>query len=170
MKRVAVALVAMLGCTPAPWAQRYGYYLDVYPAYPFKATVVTPSGIAIDMSGKNIPGLPAAVEASVLEVQSCLGKSIDRSAFRVKVPPDWMKSCDGSQEVLPFATPDRFCKGEAATNGCPCRYRALLQEPNIVVVTPNLLLFKDALVRLLTGTADTWSTPSLAKCLAPHVP
>ena len=167
MTRAAIILSALwLACTPAPWGQRYGYYLDTYPSYPFQRTMVTPGGVEVDLSGQAVS--IDAIDASVREVEECLGKSIDRRAFRVKVPADWRKNCDGTQEVLPFQTPDRFCKGEAATPDCPCRYRALLQEPNIVIATPNLLLFKDALVRLITGSTNPWSSPTLSVCATPH--
>lgn len=106
-----------------------------------------------------------------------MAKPIDRTSFRVKVAPSsgygaWGLNCDGTEQVLPFATPDAMCKGKEATDACPCRYRAIIQctpasEPCTVVVTPNLKLFKDALVRLLTGSTNPWADAVLAPCVSP---
>lgn len=173
----AVASLALAACAPAPCEQRYGYYLvGDYPDYSFERTLVTPSGIEVSIQSEYYQGLEAGalgwlLERQVAEVEACLERRIDRSAFRVVVPNDWHMSCDGTQQVLPFQAPDRTCKGEDATATCACHYRAIVQcdcggKPALVT-TPNLALFKDVLVRLVTGSANPWVDPTLEPCLAP---
>lgn len=158
-----------IGCAPAPWEQRFGYYLDESPSYAFQAGHTTPGGIAIDTTSNADPeALAIGVDVLSLEVEDCFRTPLDRTAFRVLVPADWLVSCEGN-EVLPFRVPDRMCKGEQATDACPCRYRALLQEPDLVITTPNLALFKDALVRLLTGSVNPWADPRLVRCVGAGV-
>jgi hypothetical protein len=164
-------ILALNACAPAPCEQQWGYYLrGESPSYAFQATNRTRSGIEVDASSNAHPrALADRVELATGQLEACLEKPIDRTSFRVKVPDDWGPSCDGSDEVLPFAATTGTCKGKTATEACPCRYRAVVQcsAPTcIVVVTPNLLLFKDALARLLTGSIDPWSDSSLAPCLS----
>lgn len=156
----------LIGCQPAPCEQQWGYYLrGESPSYAFQAQWRTYSGIDVDA---NDWALADRVDVAVDQLESCLGVPIDRTAFRVKIPDDWTLSCDGTDQVLPFIAAVGECKGKIATETCPCRYRAIVQcsEPSCVVVaTPNLLLFKDALTRLLTKSVDPWSDPLLAACL-----
>jgi hypothetical protein len=155
-----LASALIYACAPAPWEQKYGYYLDRSPNYDVNP-VVTPGGVRYD----------GEVDVEQLDfltnqLESCLERSIDRSSFVVKIPNDWTYSCDGTEEVLPFVSVfDKTCKGQTATETCPCRYRAVLQEPNVVVVTPNLKLYRDALTRLLLNTTNPWSNPEISPCL-----
>lgn len=167
MKKALLALSALaVGCEPAPCEQQWGYWFrdDQYPAYSFEPTAATASGIMVDAGGQNVD--LEKLDRYVAEVEACLGVPIDRSSFRVKVAGDWVLSCEG-EEVLPMALPDRYCKGKAATDECPCRYRAVVQCPNLIVATPNLRLLKDALIRFLTGTQNPWETEALAACANP---
>jgi hypothetical protein len=163
-------MCAASGCEPAPCEQRWGYRLrGDSPAYAFQPTLRTPEGIEVDASANPHPGaLAARVALAVDQLEACLETPIERRTLRVKVPDDWGPSCDGSDEVLPFVAAVGECKGKTATETCPCRYRAIVQcgEPCIVVATPNLLLFKDALTRLVTGSADPWGDERLAPCLS----
>jgi hypothetical protein len=167
VKYVTLSLLLITACEPAPCESQWGYLLrGDYPAYTFEATYRTRSGIEVDTSSNEYPrALATSVDIAVGQLEACLETSIDRSSFRVKIPDDWSYSCDGSDEVLPFTAVTGMCKGKTATEECPCRYRAIVQCPDIVVVTPNLLLFKDALTRLLTGSVDPWSDPQLSSCL-----
>lgn len=166
-------LITLAACAPAPCEQKYGYYVQTSPAYAFEP-VTTESGILIDPSSNAIDF--DYLEASVQEARECLAtQGHTLGQVRVKVPDDWGMNDDGTEEVLPFATRDRACKGKQATEAAPCRFRAIVQcatngapcEP-IAVVTPNMKLLKDALTRIATGSTNPWEDPTLAPCAMPH--
>jgi hypothetical protein len=160
LSTVLTTALILSACAPAPWEQRYGYFLDRSPDYPINP-VVSPGGVRYD-GETDVQQLDFMTD----QLEACLERSIDRSTFVVKIPSDWTYSCDGTEEVLPFVSVfDRSCKGKTATETCPCRYRAILQEPNVVVVTPNLKLYHDALTRLLTGSTNPWEDSELVGCL-----
>ena len=163
MRRVVTTLLACVlvaGCQGGIWSQTFGYYLDREPSYSINP-VVSPGGVRYD-GDVDVEQLDFLTD----QLESCLERSIDRSSFVVKIPNDWTYNCDGTEEVLPFISVfDKTCKGQIATETCPCRYRAVLQEPNVVVVTPNLKLYRDALTRLLTGSSNPWEDPALSGCL-----
>lgn len=166
MKQVATVLVSVLiaACAPAPFGQAYGYYLDRDPSYSVNP-VASPGGVRYDSEVGDLLDV-SQLDFLTDQLEACLERSIDRTSFIVKIPNDWSYSCDGTEEVLPFISiVDKSCKGKDATEECPCRYRAVLQEPNVVVVTPNLKLYRDALSRLLLDTSNTWNDPNIAGCL-----
>lgn len=168
VSRIVLAALLVVGCAPAPCEQQYGYYiLGDFEGYGVTPTRTTPTGVGVDEEG-------GAVDLDVLdrkvnEVEWCTEQSIDRSAIRVKVPPGWGPSCDGTDEVLPLRAPPNGCrqKGLEPDEACPCRWRAVVQCPNVIVTTPNLHLFKDALTRWLTGCDNPWTDPALAECASP---
>lgn len=165
MKRaVLLATLLIAACGGGIWSHTFGYYLDREPNYPLTNVVASPGGVQYD---NEVGDLLDVQQLDFLtdSLETCLERSIDRSSFVVKIPADWTYNCDGTEEVLPFITPDRSCKGKNATDACPCRYRAVLQEPNVVVVTPNLKLYRDALSRLLLNTSNTWGNPEISPCL-----
>lgn len=166
VKQVTTLLATLLftACTQAAWEQRFGYYLDRSPSYSINP-VASPGGVRYD---NEVGDLLDVQQLDFLtdQLEACLERSIDRNSFVVKIPDDWSYSCDGTEEVLPFVSVfDKSCKGKTATEECPCRYRAVLQEPNVVVTTPNLKLYRDALSRLILNTAVTWDNPEIASCL-----
>src|SRR4051812_9442093 len=77
---------------------RWGYMVEGEP-YPVTAAQVSPAGVHFDPTGQPISG--ALIDRLVGEVETCLAKSLDRSAFAVKVASDWELSCDKTQQVLP---------------------------------------------------------------------
>jgi hypothetical protein len=167
MRHAVTTLLAagmIAACAPAPWEQRYGYYLDRSPDYVVNP-VVTLGGVRYDNEVGDLLDVQQ-LDFHTDQLEACLERSIDRSSFVVKIPSDWTYSCDGTEEVLSFVSiVDRTCKGKTATETCPCRYRAVLQEPNIVIVTPNLKLYRDALARLILNTSITWDNPEISTCL-----
>ncbi len=145
----------------------FGYNLTS-PPYQVAADRVSPKGLHFDPSGQAISG--ALLDRLTDEVGECLGKSIDRAAFVVKVPSDWGLSCDKTQQVLPATGAGSggcVAKGLTPSEECPCKWRAYIQPPNVIVATPSLYLFKDALTRFETGSMNPWADPKLAKCVAP---
>lgn len=171
MKHIALIALALSlpacvpqTCNPVRWGYMVGHGLT----YPIAAVpIASPEGIRMDLSGQAID--PALIDRLTDEVSTCLGVSIDRSTFIVKVPSDWVKSCDGSQQVLTAIAPESGCaaKGLPTDSPCPCRWRAVIQCPNVIVATPSLYLYKDALVRWVTGSQNPWADPALAKCASP---
>lgn len=166
MKHIVTTLLLTLlyACAPAPWEQSYGYFLDRSPSYSINP-VASPGGVRYDSEVGELLDVQQ-LDFLTDQLEACLERSIDRSTFVVKIPADWTYSCDGTEEVLPFVSVfDKTCKGKTATETCPCRYRAVLQEPNVVVTTPNLKLYRDALSRLLLNTSNTWGNPEISPCL-----
>ena len=158
----------------------------------------TPQGIALDLSGQDISpelidrlvdevekclvenfGNPPVLPPVVVQDAQCRGKTfslpIDRGCLAVKIPNDWQISCDGTQQVLPisstvYVAPDELCeaKGLTVTPECPCRWRAGIQDDYILVSTPSLYVFKDPLIRMITGCNNPWGHPALSQCASPH--
>lgn len=165
--------------------------------YPVKPTLITPSGIAVDPTGQAVSaefidqltdevetcladafGTPPVIPEDVAMASGCLRRTFEmpfhRDCLTVKVPNDWEVACDSEQQVLPLSSttyipPDSLCraKGREPTRACPCRWRAGIQDNNVIVVTPNFYLYKDPLIRLVTGCNNPWASPALARCAAP---
>lgn len=159
-------LLLLAGCTPVPCEAKYGYG-HFAGGITVQADSVSPGGIRYDSSGQAFYG--PLLDRLTDEVAECMLMSIDRSSFKVKVPADWAFSCDGTQQVLPIIASQGGClaKGQTPTPDCPCRFRAVVQCPNVIVSTPSLYLYKDALVRWLTGSRNPWADKNLVKCVEP---
>lgn len=105
---------------------------------------------------------------------------ISRGCLRVKVASDAMLSADETQEVLPATGPVSICISKglcpvgSTDQSCPCHVRAGIQDNEVIVVAPSAYLFKDPLIRMVTGCNNPWvvaaSGATLAKCAAPSVP
>lgn len=161
MKTALLALL-LLGCAPEVCNPiRWGYMVAHGKTYPVGSTQLTPSGIRHD------GGDAATIDRLVGEVGDCLKMSIDPASFVVKVPTDTVMSCDGKQQELSAIAPMSGCDAKGLHGDCECHWRAVVQCPNVIVATPSLYLFKDALVRFVTGSQNPWADPALAKCAAP---
>jgi len=160
----------------------------------------TPEGISVDLSGQDVSlelidrltdevesclkekfGDPPVLSPEAMQEGQCFRNTftlpINRSCLTIKIPDDWQYSCDGTQQVLPikstdYRPPDSACrvKGLEPTPECPCRWRAGIQDSCIVVSTPSLYLYKDPLIRLVTGCNNPWVNNDLAHCAAPSTP
>lgn len=106
-----------------------------------------------------------------LSINKTIPLPIDKSSFIVKIANDWVISCDGLQQLLP--TPIKYggssciSKGLIPTAECPCRWRAGFKCPNVIITTPSFYLFKDVLIRFVTGCQGPWETVELSKCASP---
>ncbi len=176
------------GCDEATW----GYLPGIFDRYQVSADYVTPGGTHYDPSGQNIS--PQLIDRLTHEVESCLlaefpsgrisdhtmalsgctGNAvlhpINRTSFLVKIANDWSYTCDMKQEVLPVSgLGDAGCiaKGETPTVECPCRPRAGIKCPNVLIVTPSFYIYKDVLIRFLLDCTDPWASPELAICASP---
>jgi hypothetical protein len=182
------------GCTlRSCYEMDWGYTDNEFNHYEINANYKTSQGTSFDPSNQNIS--PELIDRLTNEVSYCLentfpnhtisddiaGKAfcknkniplpIDKSSFVVKIPNDWILSCDKSEEVLP--TPVIAGEGGCIAKGltpdvsCPCRWRAGMICPNILITTPNFYIYKDVLVRFLTGCQDAWAVPQFANCITP---
>ena len=162
------------------------YHYDVVP------NATTPKGIKVDTSGidLDLTDTLAQIDTQVDAVEVCLGSTFSRPAvigtyvsaqaqcdnttfplplirtdIIVKLAANYVSSCDGTQELLPVPAPDALCeaKGVVPTQSCPCRWRVGIELNKYIVVTPDLFLLKDSLIRLTTGCDNPWSPP-LAPC------
>lgn len=159
------ALAGCPGSAAQCYSARWGYYGLGDTHVTVAPTIQTPGGISVDTSGQNIA--PALIDRLTREVSECLKVSINPGSFVVKVPGDWGLSCDKSQQVLSASAPEAGCAAKGLTCNAKCSWRAFIQCPNAIVTTPSLYLYKDALVRFVTGSQDPWSDPALAPCVAP---
>ena len=148
---------------------RYNFYNQF--SYKVRPTAKTAQGMAVDLTGQDVSlnqidnltnevekcledtfGNPPRLPDDVRQKADCLVETfalpIKRECFVVKIPDDWAFSCDGTQQVLTQSAPAERCyeKGLTPTQTCPCRWRAGIQDDSIIVVTPNLFLYKDPLV------------------------
>ena len=194
MKSTWVLLVLLCGCgSPTPQIPYYQHnYSDQFADHPYSVLpdAKTEEGIRVDTSGiyvdlKDLDMQTGDVEdclkaqfgsgrlpPELVQQASCdsdqVSLPIVRSWLTVKVAKDFLFSCDGSQEVLPVQAPDVLCvaKGETPTAMCPCYWRAGIEQNRYIVVTPNLYLFKDPLIRMVTGCDNPW-VGALATCAQP---
>ncbi|MBI4457987.1 hypothetical protein HY633_03430 [Candidatus Uhrbacteria bacterium] len=172
-----------------PWD--YGFNYDVRPEF------TTRDGIQVDPSGQKISpelvdrlteeveqcleetfGNPPKIPAHLLEPSVCQTERngdtfplpIRRDCIAVKVPDNWSWSKkDSHQQVLADKTSAQGCidKGLCQTaEDCDCRWRAGIQG-RVIVTTPSFYIYKDALIRLITGCGNPWGTPEFARCATP---
>lgn len=191
-------ILTIPSCVNDDCCDLYGYASQFH--YDVRPSQSTSKGIAADLTGQDISleaidrltdevetclrlafGDPPIIPEDVRQKAACRGKTfrlpLARECFVVKIPDDWELSCDQSQQVLPlkstsYRPPDKLCedKGLEPTPECPCRWRAGIQDDNTIVVTPSLYLYKDPLIRMVTGCNNPWGHPVLAHCVAPSTP
>lgn len=178
-------IFAVISCEPPPCESKWGYQTGGFDRYKVSSVLnLTPKGIRFDDSNQNF-SYDFVLDKLTDEVEGCLhdltkeeiaeshcitNVNVNRNAFVVKIPFDWTLSCDGSQEVLSVVTHGCESKGLIPTQECPCRYRAGIACPNIIVSTPSFFLYKDALIRFITGCENPWAYQPLAACATPTVP
>lgn len=96
---------------------------------------------------------------------------IARGCLTVKVAADWHLSEDvfaGSKQQLlhDIASEAGDCgKGEGGPGAC--FWRAGVQDKVTIVTTPSFYVFKDPVVRVVTGCAFPWSSAKLSACMVP---
>lgn len=135
-------------------------------AYDVRPTLQTAGGVLVDPSGYDLPSsYLETIDRVTEEAFSCTGKRAD---VTVKIPSDWLLNCDGTEQVLPIVAgwgdprkPDNL------KLDCPARWRAILQHDASIVSTPSLFVYKDPLVRLLSGVQNIWENSKLSGCAAP---
>lgn len=165
--RFLVVAVLTLGCQ-APCERVWGYAYGGLSRYVDggEYASLTPSGIRVELGGQHTPLFE--IDRLTSELAGCLSlrnmalEPLD--SFVVRIASDWTTNCDSTQQVFPvYAGPE--CKGSTSTPQCPCRYRAGVACPNVIVSTPSLYLYKDALSRYLLHSSNPWKV--VPECLSP---
>lgn len=100
------------------------------------------------------------LDRQTASLEECLEISIERECLTVKVAPDWYISPCSGQEIFPCAMPKEVCLNKGLTEEdlerCPCSCRAIIQDENTIIVTPNLFLYRGELARMVTGVNNPW--------------
>lgn len=159
--------------------------------YVFTVNQITTNGIRVDTTGQlinlnKIDRLTNEVEQcltaefngvlpkEVIEQGQCIGPNftlpINRECLKVKVPNDWFVStyeyAGSKHQLLPAIAPDIGCLDKGLPAG-DCHWRAAIQDNMTVVVPPSFYLYKDPLIRIVTGCNNPWNNPRLAACAKP---
>jgi len=193
MKKITACLLLTSSCLSEPECRLYPFKeLSHYNVNPSKTT---PNGIPVDPTKQTVD--LELIDSLTDEVVQCLSEtfpdgilpedvrqqamcdyesfdvSLVNSCIRIKIPDDWFYSCS-NQQVLNVDADPINCeqKGITVTPECGCHWRQTIQQIDTedydIVVTPNLYIYKDALVRALTSCGNPWNNSSLAKCATPH--
>jgi hypothetical protein len=148
--------------------------------YDCSKALKTPAGIRyfgpVDM---------ALADKKIAELEKCLKdlgliEKIDRDKVGVMIPPDWYVSKCSGQQLIPSKIDYRLCEAKGLviqrecrkemkpTKRCPCvcNVRSAVQDSWLIVTTPNMLLFKAELARLVLYPKynNPWVVP-VRKCL-----
>lgn len=160
--------------------------------YDVNPQFTTPKNIEVDTSGLNINlskvdrltdeveqcltdtfGNPPVLPPDVVMNGQCVGTTFDlpihRECLVVKVANNWFLSTNeygGSKhQQLPYTN-----GGQCTNKGLPpgvCYYRVGIQDNLTIAVPPSFYLYKDGLVRIVTGCRNPWLSDPLANCMAP---
>lgn len=193
----SVFLFGLIACVKLESDPRYTrcpgkYHFADQTDYVVHVTAKTSKNIEVDTSGLNIN--LNKVDRLTDEVESCLIKTfgnppflseqtmkegqcasntfdipIHRECLVVKVASDWFLSkyeYGGTHhQQLPWTN-----GGQCTNKGLPagvCYYRVGIQDDLTIVVPPSFYLYKDGLVRIVTGCANPWYANDLAACMEP---
>ena len=147
-----------------------------------------PSRYATDQMKQLVDTKVDALESCLLQA-GVLSLPIRRSGFAVMVAPDWYVSTCTGEQMIPSRADYRLCEQKKNPDGtpvkipeecrglthptascpCPCNFRVAVLRSNIIVVTPNLKLFKPELARvvLYPNYNNPWTDAKVAACVAP---
>lgn len=131
------------------------YYSDSknITSYSVSYDLVTNRGLLVDTGGE--PVSAEALDEKLMELEDCLGREILGQCIGVKIAPDsYISECTGA-ELFPCDFPEDRCAAIRPPGmDCPCNCTGVVQDGNIVVVTPNLAAFKHELIHVVTGLND----------------
>lgn len=163
--------------------QEYGF--GQFTSYEVNVNAYTPLGIGVDDPKHELD--PEQIDQTVKNVVACVANIADsgftdeeftkgecyikiidaeiKHCLVVKVPPDWSTSKCSGEQVFPCATGDFRCaeKGLSPSETCPCMCRGIIQDGDVVLITPNLRLLPGTLTTLFTGCLSPW-VGRLAEC------
>lgn len=184
---IVTSIAFLISCTPPYECKSYNYHSQF--DYNVNAAKITDDSIQVDTSGNIIDlseidrltnetelclieefGNPPVIPEEVVKQSDCLFDTFDipfaRECITVKIPNDWIWSCDGTQQLLPYKAPQKLCdeKGLYYNQDCPCKWRGGIQNNHIIVTTPNMIVYKDPLIRMMTSCNNPWAHPKLSRC------
>jgi len=176
-------------CSEYQWGYSEGEFDYYHPQF----SSITNDGTHFDPMDQNIS--PQLIDQLTNQVEDCLHTTfpnsqltdtvihqsvclnnrftypIDRKSFNIVVANNWVLSCDGSQQLLPqpviSGNAGCLAKGETSSIQCPCRWRAGIKCPNVLITTPSFYLYKDILIRWITNCSNPWNSPELVNCANP---
>lgn len=125
-------------------------------------------------SGESTLYIPEDIRRAAYCTSARPAYPVDRSKIYLKIPPKntgWHWSQCSDQQLLSWETPDFTpCaeKGRIETDGCPCSWRAGVQDGGVIVATPNLYVFPDWFIRVHFGCLNPWGHPLIAECAKPQ--
>ncbi len=155
-----ILLTQIYGCTDPCYNN---HYLDIT-TYDISQNLSTTNGIKVDDPQRELD--LAELDRQTTSLEECLRITVNRQCLIVKVAPDWYTSPCSGQQLFPCDIPISVCedKGITLTEECPCNCRAIIQNENTIIVTPDLLLYRAELARMVTGVNNPW-VPTLSHCL-----
>lgn len=173
MKNLCIAAFLFVSlqfaCSPSGdcVATDLGYAGTEFDSYTIENLSRTQDGILYDSSYQDVKS--NEIDRLTTEVENCLGLQIDRNSFVVKVAGNWQLSCDKTEQVLPIFAGNAGCdaKGLERNDSCPCRWRAGIKCPNMLIVTPSLFLYKDVLIRFVLKIKNPWEVSRISSCATP---
>lgn len=164
-----LGFILFSGCGPsgACDATVWGFGGKEFVKYEISHESFTLKGVAFDSSQTRVPA--ELIDRLVDETENCIGRKINRASFKVKIADDWELNCDKTQQTLPIVVNSTGCidKGQDPTITCPCKFRAGIKCPNIIVTTPSMYLFKDMLIRFVVSVSNPWIDDALSICAQP---
>lgn len=184
-------IAVLLACASVVPRPAYYSRLANVTSYDVKTPKITPGGIRfggdldplfLDRVTRQVASCLAQVREPTTEEKvildcplAAIRRDVDPKAFDVFVPKDWRPSLNDPQEqVLPAPADSKLCfspppvgKGlKCEVPPCECNFRVAVQDNRTVVTPPNLKLFPEALVRLVTACNYVWAPP-LSECARP---
>ncbi len=136
-------------------------YRNGYPnitSYEINQTGITTGGVNFDDPLEELDVEELDRQTDYLE--ECLELTIERTCLLVKVAPDWYYSDCSGQQLFPCDIDIQVCLDKELTledlDECPCNCRATIQDDNTIIVTPDLLLYRGELARMVIGENNPW--------------
>ena len=137
---------------------------------------------------KEIDGRVRAIEDCILRKYSELGETsqeqqaewhcwrrtfsstdiLKRECLIIKIVEPYKRnpSCEEYDwQLLPIKVADALCisKGLTPTEKCPCMWRTLIQDENVIITPPAIYLWE--LGRMMTSCNNIWASP-FSECLS----
>jgi hypothetical protein len=155
-KKILISILSLFpiyGCVPECY---YGDLFDDITDYDVMPNIFLEEGIKLDdpLGEIDIEELKRQMQA----FEKCTNISVKWSCITLKVPHDWYISLCSGQQLFPCNISDKVCldKDLPISEECPCNCRATIQDSTTIIVTPNLLLFRGELARMITGMNNPW--------------
>jgi len=162
---VAALTLALAACAE-PTASRSAWVSEIYPTLE-RVPVLdgrrpnTKEQAAIDATMSCLSDLPTTPPKACLPMPGA-EVVLDSDALRVVIVQDYDLSRAGEQ-VLPWLAP---CDPNKSNPDGTCHWRALVRG-DVLVLTPDLRMLPDVVVRWATTCTNPWAVPELAACAMP---